>query len=204
MLKSAKSIKSAVTPKMAVALSLTEKTVSARKAVKVKAVSTTAPTRKAVPVKKAAHKPVKVIAEPKTLELKSAPVKKAAAKQAKATPGTKTAKSAKIVAAPKAVVEKAKVVAQPTLTRRAESHMQLTPLQRKALGVRLVSLREKMGLSQLQVSNGALGMAKSHAAVSRLERGTIDSVEIARLTKFATFFKTDIPALLQKQGSRAK
>lgn len=72
----------------------------------------------------------------------------------------------------------------------------LTAAQRLALALNLVTLREARGLTQLEVADKALGLSKSHAAVSRLERGILTDVEVERLSKLATFFEMEIGALL--------
>jgi transcriptional regulator with XRE-family HTH domain len=72
----------------------------------------------------------------------------------------------------------------------------LTTAQRLALAVNLVTLREARGLKQLEVAHQALGFAKSHAAVSRLERGILNDVETERLERLASFFDTDVATLL--------
>lgn len=76
------------------------------------------------------------------------------------------------------------------------ARVELDTAQRLALALNLVTLREARGLKQLEVAHQALGFSKSHAAVSRLERGILTDVEAERLEKLATFFDTDVSALL--------
>lgn len=71
--------------------------------------------------------------------------------------------------------------------------------QRLALAVNLCMLREAKGLTQLDVAFQALGFAKSHAAVSRLERGILSEVETERLDKLARFFETSREVLLENR-----
>lgn len=75
----------------------------------------------------------------------------------------------------------------------------LSTAQRLALGLNLCTLREALDLKQLEVAHQALGFAKSHAAVSRLERGILSEVETDRLERLAAFFYTDVPALLSNR-----
>ena len=72
----------------------------------------------------------------------------------------------------------------------------LTTAQRLALALNLSALRDGRGLSQLNVADQALGLTKSHAAVSRLERGILAEVDIERLELLAKFFDTDVEELL--------
>lgn len=72
----------------------------------------------------------------------------------------------------------------------------LNTAQRLALALNLVTLREGLGLKQLDVAHQALGFSKSHAAVSRLERGILTDVEVERLEKLAAFFDTEVSKLL--------
>ena len=67
--------------------------------------------------------------------------------------------------------------------------------QRLALAETLKSLREAKGLSQMEVARDALGLTKSHAAVSRLERGLNEEVELERLEQLANFFGTNLAFL---------
>jgi len=78
----------------------------------------------------------------------------------------------------------------------AVKRIQLSAQQRLALAINLCELREARGLKQLQVAHQALGFEKSHAAVSRLERGILFEVDAERLEKLATFFGTTVDALL--------
>lgn len=75
----------------------------------------------------------------------------------------------------------------------------LSTAERLALAVNLVTLREGRGLKQLEVAHLALGLSKSHAAVSRLERGILTDVEVERLERLAAFFGTEISALLKNR-----
>ena len=79
------------------------------------------------------------------------------------------------------------------------SKLSLSTAQRLALALNLVTLREGRGLKQLEVADQALGLSKSHAAVSRLERGILTDVEVERLEKLAAFFGTDVPALFENR-----
>lgn len=88
----------------------------------------------------------------------------------------------------KAGVEGCRPQLQSTRKVRAQdSPTVLNDAERSRLGCKLRALRVTARLSQLQVARGALGFTKSHAAVSRLERGQIpkvDSKVVAKLMRF--------------------
>lgn len=73
----------------------------------------------------------------------------------------------------------------------------LSDQQRQALALNLRELRTARDLTQLDVARRALGFEKSHAAVSRLERGTLSQVARAHIDLLAGFFATTPQALLQ-------
>lgn len=78
----------------------------------------------------------------------------------------------------------------------------LTLAQRLALGTQLTELRVQRNLTQLDVARQALGFEKSHAAVSRLERGLLDEVGSDRLNNLCAFFGTTPQALLAQCDAR--
>lgn len=78
----------------------------------------------------------------------------------------------------------------------------LSLAQRLALGTRLTELRTQRGLTQLDVARQALGFEKSHAAVSRLERGVLDAVSAGRLADLCAFYGTTATALLAQTDAR--
>lgn len=80
----------------------------------------------------------------------------------------------------------------------------LTLAQRMALGSKLKNLREAKQLSQLEVAETVLGYKGSHAAVSRLERGTLSSVEDVALTKLANFYGVSVEALWEETQGRVE
>lgn len=85
---------------------------------------------------------------------------------------------------------------QPVEKTYSSDRVSLPMEQRLALAVNLIKLRENAGLTQLQVSFNALGFEKSHAAISRLERGILAEVDAERLELLAEFFGTSVKALL--------
>lgn len=82
------------------------------------------------------------------------------------------------------------------------ARLELTLAQRLAIGVRLSELRTQRGLSQLEVAAQALGFEKSHAAISRLERGVLDAVSAERLEALCTFFGTSLQELMAECDAR--
>lgn len=84
----------------------------------------------------------------------------------------------------------------------AAQRLTLDLAQRLALGTRLTELREERGLTQLEVAYQALGFEKSHAAVSRLERGVLPEVEDGRLEKLAAFYGETVESLLAEMNGR--
>lgn len=81
-----------------------------------------------------------------------------------------------------------------------KNRLVLSTEQRLVLALNLCTLREARGLKQLEVAFQALGFEKSHAAVSRLERGVLNEVESERLEKLASFFDTTVDALLANKA----
>ena len=88
------------------------------------------------------------------------------------------------------------VVANPVSGSR---RLTLSAEQRLALAVNLSALREARNMSQLEVAHKALGFSKSHAAVSRLERGILSEVEAERVELLAKFYDTDVDSLLNNR-----
>lgn len=70
----------------------------------------------------------------------------------------------------------------------------LNEIARYQLEMQLRALRLTARLSQMQVASGALGFTKSHAAVSRLERGILLRVDTAILAKLMRFLQPMVPA----------
>lgn len=79
---------------------------------------------------------------------------------------------------------------------KVEGVVPLSDSQRQALARNLQRLRRERKASQMEVAR-ALGFEKSHAAVSRLERGTLSHVATVQLRHLADFFATSADALLQ-------
>lgn len=75
----------------------------------------------------------------------------------------------------------------------------LNVTQRLALALNLNEIREAKGLTQLELAHQALGFVKSHAAISRLERGILAEVDLERLEKIAEFFGIEVSALLENR-----
>lgn len=89
---------------------------------------------------------------------------------------------------------------EPARPAKEKTRLVLSTEQRLALALNLCTLREARGLKQLEVAFRALGFEKSHAAVSRLERGILNEVESERLEKLASFFDTTVEALLANKA----
>lgn len=77
----------------------------------------------------------------------------------------------------------------------------LSDEQRQALAHNLVRLRASRKVAQLQVAQQALGFAKSHAAVSRLERAALRQVPLLHLDCLASFYATTVESLVQREPS---
>jgi len=68
--------------------------------------------------------------------------------------------------------------------------------QRHFLALNLVRIRQARKVTQLYVAQHALGFEKSHAAVSRMERGELRHVPRTHLERLADFYATTVVALL--------
>jgi hypothetical protein len=79
-------------------------------------------------------------------------------------------------------------------------HAALDLEQRQILATNLRRLRTEKGVAQLDVARAALGFERSHAAVSRLERGALPRVPCAHLRRLADFYSTPVITLLQPGG----
>lgn len=77
-----------------------------------------------------------------------------------------------------------------------DDHVALSDVQRQALARNLRQLRAATHHSQQHVARVALGFEKSHAALSRLERGVLLTAGRAHIERLAEFYGTTVQALL--------
>lgn len=83
-----------------------------------------------------------------------------------------------------------------------DERVTLNEIQRRQLGEKTKAMRQARGLSQMQVANQALGFAKSHALVSRIERQELRGISRRTLAALAAFWDLPVLALvsLKAQG----
>lgn len=74
----------------------------------------------------------------------------------------------------------------------------MTLEQRLRLGALLVEVRRARSLTVAQVARDALGYGRSHAGLSRVERGVLPSISVHQLSALSRFFDTDLQAYLSQ------
>ena len=78
----------------------------------------------------------------------------------------------------------------------SDDHVALSEGQRQALARNLRQLHAATHHSQQHVARVVLGFEKSHAALSRLERGVLPTAVRAHIERLAEFYGTTVQALL--------